>query len=449
MARARMVIRAMAPALRGTAQAQGLAFPAPSAAIDLDFVNRRYWWNGALRAESEFTTFALNGSTFDAVKGLNIATGIDVTLALAGLGTFVPGACACAVYHAAAPASTKGYFALDDGTNLQRAGIVQVTTAALQLNVVNSTVQGNVTGGVTTALNTRHGYAASYDLNDFKAAGNGSGGTPDTVGTLPATATTLRIGKNFVAGSEALGALSRLVLYPATKTQAELNALSTQMQLGPPAPSLPTFPYPDAALGVDCDFVNRRYYWGGLTRTEANFTTFALGSSTIGANGLVCTDTCNITLLLSTAVGTYIPGAFAAAVVHSAVPASTKRYMELDDATANETVALMQSTAADLVVQVLDGGVSQANITPGGGTALATKHGFAASFQTNDVKASTNGTAGTQDTSCTMPSPTLLRIGKGTGANAASGALSRCVWFTAVKTQAELNALAIAMRDNS
>lgn len=204
--------------------------PYVGAAIDLDFVAQRYWWGGAEKRTGDFTTYVLNGSTFDA-NGLTASSTIDITLALAALGTFVPGAFAAAIYHTSAPAGVKAFFGLDDGTTTERVNLSQnVTTATLLLSVVDGNVaQSNINNAGSGTLGVRIGCASSYQTNDMKSSVNGTGATADSVGTMP-TVTTLRIGKTTAASSNALGSIARVVAFTAVKTQAELNALSTALR---------------------------------------------------------------------------------------------------------------------------------------------------------------------------------------------------------------------------
>jgi hypothetical protein len=216
----------------GIIAAQGLAWPYPGAAIDLDFAGQRYWWGGSPKQTTDFTTWTLNGSTFN-INGLTPTATIDVTLSLSGLGTYVPGAIAAGVYPTGSPASTKGWCGIDDGTTNERVSITQnssgqVTTFTVDGGVTQAAPVGGAPSGTT---NVRHGVALSYALNDVKSSFDGLAGTADTVATMP-TVTTLRIGKLSTASSQPTGALARVVAFTGVKTQAELNALAISMQTG-------------------------------------------------------------------------------------------------------------------------------------------------------------------------------------------------------------------------
>lgn len=217
------------------------AWVTPGAVVDLDFANQRYFWNGAVRTTAEFTTYVLNGSTFDA-RGLAPTDTIDITLALAGIGAFAPGAFAATIYQLAAPGSSKTWFELDDGTNNNKVAFAQTPGLVGQLLVNTANVSqaaiNNGSGSNLALLNTIHGVAASWTTNPTDLSVNGIIGVTDTAATLPAV-TTLRILKASVAtsGPVGTGILGRLVLFNAGKTPAELNALSHDIR-GPGVDSL-------------------------------------------------------------------------------------------------------------------------------------------------------------------------------------------------------------------
>jgi hypothetical protein len=200
-------------------------FPFDGSILDLDFVNQRWFWGGAAKSIADFTTFTLNGSTFGGL-GLTPSTTIDVTVALAGVGTVVPGVMAGVFAHNALPAGNRIVAVLDNGTNNESIVYLQTPGSALSCQVITGGVsQSNVGANIAaSALNTPHAFAGSFDANNFLSSTNGVAGNADVSGTLP-TVTTLRIGKNVSANTEALGAIARLVLFTAAKTQAELNQI--------------------------------------------------------------------------------------------------------------------------------------------------------------------------------------------------------------------------------
>ena len=205
-------------------------WPMPRAVLDLDFVRQRYWWNGQLRTTAAFTTYTLNASTFNEY-GLTPSTTIDWTLALAGVGTVVPGAYAVLAGHNQTVAAANNIFQLDDATANERVACNQSTTPSFQIAVVDGgATQCTLGPAVAGTLNVFHGHAASYDTNSFIAASNGVLGTTDTAGTLP-TVTTLRIGKGTAASTEILGFISRLILFNSVRTSGEVIALSVATRM--------------------------------------------------------------------------------------------------------------------------------------------------------------------------------------------------------------------------
>jgi hypothetical protein len=190
-------------------------FPWPRALVDLYFAAQRYWWAGQERHTGEFTTYTLNGSTFGDF-GLTPTAAIDWTLALAGVGTVVPGSWMFAVKQAADPGALRCPFQLDDGTANERVTINQGTSGAIgnqifdggvsQANNLNSTDQPNF---------YKLGGGTSFATNAFRHAVNGSAAA-DTSGTLP-TVTHLRIGKNTAADSQFNGSIIRLTIFDFTQ----------------------------------------------------------------------------------------------------------------------------------------------------------------------------------------------------------------------------------------
>lgn len=91
---------------------------------------------------------------------------------------------------------------------------------------------------------------------------------------------------------------------------------------------------------------------------------------------------------------------------------------QLDDGTNNERAALRISATDLLNAFMVDGAVTQGDVTVAGAVALATTYKAAAAFDTNRVQACRSATLGTADTTATLPAPpTVWRI----GSNAAGG----------------------------
>jgi hypothetical protein len=206
-----------------------------------------------------------------------------------------------------------------------------------------------------------------------------------------------------------------------------------------------------AGAAIDLDFVDRRYYWGGLSRDERDFTTFNPGNSTLNANGLTPIDnTVDITLSLS-GLGFGAVGSFAVVVTHPASSPQARYIMSLDvnDLTPNNRISiLMQTTGAD-IYHVMNASVLQCALTSAV-LAVGTRYGMAASYNTNNFLASLSGTALTADVTGTPITPTMLRVGRSpTLGTPYLGSIRRVVAFTAAQTQGQLDALSVALRDAS
>lgn len=206
-------------------------------------------------------------------------------------------------------------------------------------------------------------------------------------------------------------------------------------------------PWPFPACSVDIDFVNQRYFWSGAYKATSNFTTYTLNGSTFGPGGLTPTDTIDVTLTLP--AETYVPGSYCAAFTHASAPGTSRTIFQLDDGGNTNRVTLQQATSLLLTNSVTVSNVSQASATASATAPTGIRHGFASSYDTNDFRFSGNGVAGTADTSGTIPTVTRLQIGRSAGGTACTGAIGRIVLFNAVKTNFELHALAVAMRDGA
>lgn len=203
-------------------------FPWPGAAIDFDFIRRRYWWSGAEKLEANFTTFNLNGSTFSS-KGLRPADGtIDVTLAMAGLGSLIPGSMGVA-YENIANAGAGPMVQMDNGTEQERVSAFKTGSGTSQISIVdNNVTQANPAVGIGT-LGVRIGFSFSYNTNAFLLSQNGVAGTADVSGTLP-TPTTIRVGRTTTGVFANSVWIARVVIFTADKPQGALDLLSAALR---------------------------------------------------------------------------------------------------------------------------------------------------------------------------------------------------------------------------
>jgi hypothetical protein len=199
-------------------------WPLPGWLLDLDFINRRYFWGDEEKGEADFTTFTLNGSTFGP-NGLTPTATVDITLATSAFGFVIPGTLVAQVFPTSDPAAGRSAVVVHNGgANNEFRFQQQATTGSLGF-IVN-------TGGTAVAsiivgrmLNARNGLAASFGTDDVKAAVNGVAGTADPSAVMPAV-TTAQFGKRFTASTEFLGAISRVLFRAGASTQDQLNALS-------------------------------------------------------------------------------------------------------------------------------------------------------------------------------------------------------------------------------
>ena len=117
--------------------------------------------------------------------------------------------------------------------------------------------------------------------------------------------------------------------------------------------------------------------------------------------------------------------------------------LRLDDGTLPER-AILGINGSDLArAVVVDGGVTQADITVAGALAVNTIYKQAGAVSTNRVQNCLNGTLGTEDTVATMPAtPTVLRFGTSEiDGNQPFAYIRRAAIFNTALTDAQLQAI--------
>lgn len=97
----------------------------------------------------------------------------------------------------------------------------------------------------------------------------------------------------------------------------------------------------------------------------------------------------------------------------------------VDNGTANERLFV---SGANLYYQVVDGGAAQRDWGDTIAVPEDTANKVAVAYKVNDCNFAVRGTLGTNDTSCTIPTPNTLKIGSVSGASAAKRA-----WFKNLK----------------
>lgn len=212
---------------------QGWVFP--GAIADLNFARQRYWWNGAERFPSDFSSFVLGGGTLNN-SGLTPASDTVITVSLAATGFALPGIMACAVNQSSnAPGGvSRSPCCLDGGSTAEEVAFLQAAASGNLTALVNDDAAGQTafTAPVATTLGIPWGLAVSVDTNSVLFASQGRAATADTSATLP-TLTILRLGKTTTASSQYVGSIPRVILINGAGTQGYLNFLTSRLQAAP------------------------------------------------------------------------------------------------------------------------------------------------------------------------------------------------------------------------
>jgi len=110
-----------------------------------------------------------------------------------------------------------------------------------------------------------------------------------------------------------------------------------------------------------------------------------------------------------------------------------------NDNTANESISLHMNAGGALRAQVIDGGVTVADLALG---TLTARQSFKAalSYVENDIKGCLNGGTVQADTSATLPTVDRLMIGRGSAGNAWNGHVRKLRYYRTAKNTQELTA---------
>lgn len=202
----------------------------PDVAVQMDFVNDRYYWGGSPKLRTNFAAFSLAGGCAMGASGLTLdgtATNFDISVSVATLGLSYP----FVVIASATPnavATIQMMCSTDSGNASNYCGIY-FNSAIRTSNVVTGAVTEAllaVTGG--TAVRTTIG--VNYQTNNIMQSLNGStGGAADTLATLP-VATTFRVGERPGNASAWNGTIQHIVIYSgAAINQTDLNNKTAQI----------------------------------------------------------------------------------------------------------------------------------------------------------------------------------------------------------------------------
>lgn len=89
----------------------------------------------------------------------------------------------------------------------------------------------------------------------------------------------------------------------------------------------------------------------------------------------------------------------------------TENILVLDDGTSNEIIRITKNTSNVIQMLMTDGGVTQAAIS-GSAFVADTDTAVIARYRVNDCALSQDGSTVSKDTSCTIPTPTALKVGR-------------------------------------
>lgn len=202
-------------------------FPYTDAAVHLDFVNRRYYWNGANRGEGDFSAFS--GGSFGTGDAKGFIPAVDashnVKIAWADLGITAP-FCMVSVSRPTSIGANQSLFRLLSDADNYAVHLVLSSGVARTLVAITAGTQAQI-NGPTLSANTVYSWASNIETNAIRASVNGANaGTADTSATLPAI-TELVVGHNGSNAVPFLGSIRHLMLFTGSRNQAALNALTT------------------------------------------------------------------------------------------------------------------------------------------------------------------------------------------------------------------------------
>jgi len=119
---------------------------------------------------------------------------------------------------------TERLHTLDDGTDAENANLA-VTSADLFRTAMTdgNVLQAGVTVAGALAVGTAYKGAGRLSLNSVQSALNGTLGTEDTVGTVPATPTVWRVGATSTGTNVSCGYIRRAAIFNTALTDAQLQ----------------------------------------------------------------------------------------------------------------------------------------------------------------------------------------------------------------------------------
>jgi hypothetical protein len=202
-------------------------FPYTGASMHLDFVNRRYYWNGASRGEGDFSAFS--GGSFGTGDAKGFIPAVDashnVKIAWADLGISAP-FCMVSVSRPTSIGANMHVLRIWTSESDYLNHYIPAAGTARSLVHFGGVRQADLVGP-TLSANTVYSWASNIETNSILASVNGANaGTADTAATLPAI-TELVVGHNGTNAVPFLGSIRHLMLFTGSRNQTALNALTT------------------------------------------------------------------------------------------------------------------------------------------------------------------------------------------------------------------------------
>jgi hypothetical protein len=175
------------------------------------------------------------------------------------------------------------------------------------------------------------------------------------------------------------------------------------------------------------------YFWGGQIESGPTETSYIpTAGSSVARNADVLTFTQGVSYPLS----------LWAEVERVADTNLFQRYFQMDDGTTANHVALILNTSelAEAAVRRADAGEAASAVA--GAVAVPSSFKHAGRFETNNVIGCRNGTLSTVDTSVTLPTTTLMRVGANVaGAGSFTGYIRRVAVFNSALSNAQLQTI--------
>lgn len=210
------------------------------ASAHLDFVNRRYYWDGKQRLERDFTSFV--GASFgtgDAagLTGAGTATNHDITLDWAALNISAPFVVAVVFRPALLNGTTQFLVSVEaEATPAQnRTSQFIATTNAARHNTLVGNVSQVAQSSSALTVDTNYAIATLVQTNLFRNSLSGAtAGAEDTSGTLP-TFSLIRLLEAPSNNTPLTGAIRHVLFFQNTSgaeiSQVDLNTLSGVLAL--------------------------------------------------------------------------------------------------------------------------------------------------------------------------------------------------------------------------